>query len=41
MHPTIQPFVDPATWTVTYVVYQEGRPECAIIDSVLEYDPRA
>ncbi|AJG24655.1 MBL fold metallo-hydrolase [Cupriavidus basilensis] len=41
MQPTIQPFFDPATWTVTYVVYQERRPECAIIDSVLDYDPKA
>jgi hypothetical protein len=28
-------------WTVTYVVYQAGRPECAIIDSVLDFDPKA
>lgn len=41
MHPTIQPFFDPATWTVTYVVFQEGRRECAIIDSVMDYDPKA
>ncbi|WER50300.1 MBL fold metallo-hydrolase [Cupriavidus sp. WKF15] len=41
MQPTIQPFFDPATWTVTYVVYQAGCPECAIIDSVLDYDPKA
>lgn len=41
MHPTIQPFFDPATWTVTYVVVQEGRRECAIIDSVMDYDPKA
>ncbi|MGO4763443.1 MBL fold metallo-hydrolase [Cupriavidus sp. 2KB_3] len=41
MQPTIQPFFDPATWTVTYVVYQAGRPECAIIDAVLDYDPKA
>ncbi|QOT79393.1 MBL fold metallo-hydrolase [Cupriavidus basilensis] len=41
MQATIQPFFDPATWTVTYVVYQAGRPECAIIDSVLDYDPKA
>ncbi|WP_454751887.1 MBL fold metallo-hydrolase [Cupriavidus necator] len=41
MHPTIQPFFDPATWTVTYVVFQEGRSECVIIDSVLDYDPKA
>jgi glyoxylase-like metal-dependent hydrolase (beta-lactamase superfamily II) len=37
----IHPFFDPATRTVTYVVYQAGRPECAIIDSVLDYDPKA
>lgn len=41
MRPTIHPFFDPATWTVTYVVFQEGRPECAIIDSVLDYDHKA
>lgn len=41
MQPTIQPFFDPATWTVTYVVYQEGRPECAIVDSVLDYDAKS
>lgn len=41
MHATVHPFFDPATWTVTYVVHQEGHPECAIIDSVLDYDPKA
>ncbi|MGV2293407.1 MBL fold metallo-hydrolase [Trinickia sp. YCB016] len=41
MQPTIQPFFDPATSTVTYVVHQEGHPECAIIDSVLDYDLRS
>jgi glyoxylase-like metal-dependent hydrolase (beta-lactamase superfamily II) len=41
MSPVIQPFFDPATWTVTYVVHQEGRAECMVIDSVLDYDPRA
>ncbi|CAG9187640.1 MBL fold metallo-hydrolase [Cupriavidus pinatubonensis] len=41
MQPTIQPFFDPATWTLTYVVYQEGRPECSIIDSVLDYEPKS
>ncbi|TPQ31744.1 MBL fold metallo-hydrolase [Cupriavidus pinatubonensis] len=41
MQPTIQPFFDPATWTVTYAVYQEGRSECVIIDSVLDYDPKS
>lgn len=41
MQAIVQPFFDPATSTITYVVYQDGRPECAIIDSVLDYDPRA
>ena len=41
MPPTIQPFFDPATFTVSYVVYQDGYPECAIIDAVLDYDPKA
>lgn len=41
MQPLVQSFFDPATWTVTYVVHQHGRPECAIIDSVLDYDPKA
>ena len=41
MQPTIQPFFDPATWTVTYVVYQQARQECAIVDSVLDYDPKS
>nr|WP_311529235.1 MBL fold metallo-hydrolase [uncultured Ralstonia sp.] len=41
MQPIVQPFFDPATWTVTYVVHQEGYAECAIIDSVLDYDPKS
>lgn len=41
MGPKIQSFFDSGTWTVTYVVYQEDQPECAIIDSVLDYDPKA
>jgi glyoxylase-like metal-dependent hydrolase (beta-lactamase superfamily II) len=41
MRPVIHPFFDPATWTVTYVVHQEGRPKCAIIDAVLDYDHKA
>lgn len=41
MQPTIHPFFDPATWTVTYVVFAEGHAGCAIIDPVLDYDPKA
>jgi len=32
---------DPATWTVTYVVHNGPGSECAIIDSVLDYDPKS
>ena len=32
---------DAATWTVTYVVYEKEGSTCAIIDSVLDYDPKS
>jgi glyoxylase-like metal-dependent hydrolase (beta-lactamase superfamily II) len=32
---------DPKTWTVTYVVHQGVGSACAIIDSVLDYDPKS
>jgi glyoxylase-like metal-dependent hydrolase (beta-lactamase superfamily II) len=32
---------DPATWTITYVVHQGPGTACAIIDSVLDYDPKS
>jgi hypothetical protein len=37
MKPKIQPFFDPATGTVTYVVHDGAA--AAIIDSVLGYEP--
>jgi len=41
MHIEIQPFFDQATSTFTYVVHQ-GQGSCAaIIDSVLDYDPKS
>ena len=43
--PTLRPLVhgifDPATWTVTYVVYERAGSDCAIIDPVLDYDPKS
>jgi glyoxylase-like metal-dependent hydrolase (beta-lactamase superfamily II) len=39
--PIVQGFFDPATWTVTYVVYEKEGSACAIIDSVLDYDPKS
>ena len=39
--PQVRGFFDPGTWTVTYVVYQAPGSACAIIDSVLDYDPKS
>jgi glyoxylase-like metal-dependent hydrolase (beta-lactamase superfamily II) len=41
MNPIIHGIFDPATWTVTYVVYDHLGGSCAIIDSVLDYDPKS
>lgn len=41
MQPIVQPFFDAVTGTVTYVVFQSGNRECAVIDPVLDYDPEA
>lgn len=37
--PQVQAFFDEATFTVSYVVRDPGTSACAIIDSVLDYDP--
>lgn len=39
--PTVHGIFDPATWTVTYVVYDAPGSACAVIDSVLDYDPKS
>ena len=39
--PQVQAFFDPATWTVTYVVFDHPGGHCAIVDPVLDYDPKA
>jgi len=41
MKPTVQSFFDPATWTVSYVVFEKEGSACAIVDSVLDYDPKS
>ena len=41
MNPTVQSFFDPATWTVSHVVSSGAGSPCAIIDSVLDYDPKS
>lgn len=39
--PEVHGLFDPATWTVTYVVHSGDGSACAIVDSVLDYDPRS
>ena len=41
MKPTVQSFFDPATWTVSHVVYEKDDGVCAVVDSVLDYDPKS
>lgn len=41
MKPIVKGFFDPATWTVSYVVYEKEGADCAIVDSVLDYDPKS
>ena len=39
MRPAVTTFFDPATFTYSYVVRDPDSQMCAIIDSVLDYDP--
>jgi glyoxylase-like metal-dependent hydrolase (beta-lactamase superfamily II) len=39
--PQVKAFFDLATWTVSYVVYDAPGGTCAVVDSVLNYDPKA
>ena len=39
--PQVHGIFDKATWTVTYVVHYGPGTDCAIIDSVLDYDPKS
>lgn len=41
MNANIKAFFDPTTWTMSYVVYDERGGFCAIIDPVLDYDPKS
>jgi glyoxylase-like metal-dependent hydrolase (beta-lactamase superfamily II) len=41
MVPVVQPFYDPASATVSYVVHAGAGSACAVIDPVLDFDPRA
>jgi glyoxylase-like metal-dependent hydrolase (beta-lactamase superfamily II) len=41
MKPNVEAFFDQATWTISYVVYDRPGGTCAVIDSVLDYDPKS
>ncbi|MCZ8093508.1 MAG: MBL fold metallo-hydrolase [Acidovorax sp.] len=41
MNPTVKAFFDAATWTVSYVVYDQVGGHCALVDSVLDYDAKS
>lgn len=41
MTPHIKAFFDSATWTISYVVFDEPKGTCAIIDPVLDYEPKS
>ena len=37
----VEGFFDPGTWTVSYLVLDRPTGHCALIDSVLDYDPKS
>lgn len=37
----IEGFFDPGTWTVSYLVLDRETKQCALVDSVLDYDPKS
>jgi glyoxylase-like metal-dependent hydrolase (beta-lactamase superfamily II) len=41
LSPQVHGIFDPATWTVSYIVHHGTGTACAIIDSVLDYDPKS
>ena len=41
MTPKVESFFDPTTGTLSYVVYEKPGSACAIVDSVLDYDPKS
>ena len=38
MQPQVQAFFDPATGSLSYVIYEQPGSACAIVDPVLDYD---
>jgi glyoxylase-like metal-dependent hydrolase (beta-lactamase superfamily II) len=40
-NPHVEGFFDPATATLSYLVMDEATRECALVDSVLDFDPKS
>jgi len=41
LKPIVHVIFDKATWTITFIVHQGVGTACAVIDSVLDYDPKS
>lgn len=41
MTPSVEPFFDPVTGTISYVVFERRGGHAAVIDPVLDYDPKS
>ncbi len=41
MNPLVESFFDPSTSTISYVVFEAHGTPCAVIDSVLDFDPKS
>jgi glyoxylase-like metal-dependent hydrolase (beta-lactamase superfamily II) len=37
----VEGYFDPSTWTVSYLVLDRETKQCALVDSVLDYDPKS
>jgi glyoxylase-like metal-dependent hydrolase (beta-lactamase superfamily II) len=37
----VEGFFDPGTWTVSYLILDQKTKQCALVDSVLDYDPKS
>ncbi|MDT0497276.1 MBL fold metallo-hydrolase [Algiphilus sp. W345] len=37
----VEAFFDKATWTISYLVFDPASRQCALIDSVLDFDPKS
>src|SRR6478672_4473702 len=37
----VEGYFDPHTWTVSYLVLDRETRQCALVDSVLDYDPKS